>query len=89
MNTELENKYLTSNDAKHVLGEVNEVEIHHTSGNTILTSFTIHKKSMSEIKINDFWGWLNKYIPNEQVLKLLEIVDCDHKRIMIRKYSKL
>lgn len=89
MSTKLENKDLTSNDAKPMLGEVKEVEIHHTSGNTILTSFTIHKKTMSEIKINDFWGWLNRYIPNNQALKLMEIVDCDYKRIMIRKYSKL
>lgn len=50
---------------------------------------TISKHQMSNVKVNDFWSWLNRLIPNSKALLLLDIVDCDHKRLMIRKYSKL
>lgn len=43
---------------------------------------------MSDIKVNDFWAWLNKMIPVSESRKLLDIVDCDYKRQMIHKYSK-
>lgn len=51
-------------------------------------SFDVYQHVMSEIKINDFWAWLNSKIPASESRKLLEIVDCDYKRQMIQKYSK-
>ena len=63
--------------------------------NTILiklrenNEMTVYRHVMSEIKINDFWAWLNRFIPNSESLKLIDICDCDYKRQMIRKYSKL
>lgn len=50
--------------------------------------FDVYKRSLSEIKTNDFWEWLNKMIPISESRKLLEIVDCDYKRQMIIKYSR-
>ncbi|HAY3553790.1 hypothetical protein [Elizabethkingia meningoseptica] len=51
-------------------------------------SFDVYQHVMSEIKINDFWAWLNSKIPVSESRKLLEIVDCGYKRQMIQKYSK-
>ncbi|MCT4321835.1 hypothetical protein [Elizabethkingia anophelis] len=51
-------------------------------------SFDVYQHVMSEIKIKDFWAWLNSKIPAFESRKLLEIVDCDYKRQMIQKYSK-
>lgn len=50
---------------------------------------TIYRHIMREIKIDDFWAWLNKYIPAFEVLRLLEICECDYKRLMIRKYNRV
>ena len=50
---------------------------------------TIYRHIMTEIKINDFWAWLNKYIPSFEALRLLDICDCDYKRQMIRKYNRI
>ena len=50
---------------------------------------TVYRQIMSEIKINDFWAWLNRFIPNSESLKLIDICDCDYKKKMIRKYSKI
>lgn len=87
--TEDKNKDLNSNDEKPMLGEVKDVEIQYNTMFGNYKSFVINKRQMSEIKINDFWSWLNRYIPNNESLKLLEIVDCDYKRIMIKQYSKI
>lgn len=51
-------------------------------------SFDVYKHIMRDIKVNDFWAWLNKMIPVGESRKLLDIVDCDYKRQMIQKYSK-
>lgn len=51
-------------------------------------SFDVYKHIMSDIKINDFWAWMNRMIPVSESRKLLEIVECDYKRLMIHKYSK-
>ena len=62
--------------------------------NTILiklsenNEMTVYRHVMSEIKINDFWPWLNRFIPNYESSKLLDICDCDYKRQMIRRFSK-
>ncbi len=50
--------------------------------------FDVYRHKMSDIKVNDFWAWLNKMIPVSESRKLLDIVDCDYKRQMIQKYSK-
>jgi len=50
--------------------------------------FDVYRHKVNEIKINDFWAWLNKMIPVSESRKLLDIVDCDYKRQMIIKYSK-
>lgn len=50
---------------------------------------TICRHIMSDIKIGDFWAWLNRYIPAFEVLRLLDICECDYKRLMIRKYNRI
>lgn len=52
------------------------------------SSRNIFRAEMSDIKINDFWQWLNKNIPSTEARKLKEIVDCDYKRLMLNKYAK-
>lgn len=51
--------------------------------------FDVYIHKINEIKINDFWAWLNRIIPVSESRKLLDIVDCDYKRQMIMKYSRL
>lgn len=51
--------------------------------------FDVYRHKINEIKINDFWAWLNRMIPVSETRKLLDIVDCDYKRQMIMKYSRL
>lgn len=49
----------------------------------------VFRTTMSSIKINDFWAWMNKYIPAPEALRLLGICDCDYKRLMIHKYNRI
>ncbi len=51
--------------------------------------FDVYRHKVNEIKINDFWAWLNRMIPVSESRKLLDIVDCDYKRQMIMKYSRI
>lgn len=50
---------------------------------------TIYRHIMRDIKINDFWGWLNKNIPASEVLILLDICECDYKKLKIYKYNRV
>ena len=88
MSTKLKNTDLNSDDAKPMLGEVKEVEIIYKIGDKE-RSFNIHKKQMQDVKINDYWAWLNRFVPTNQAKKLLDIADCDYKIRMIYQYSKL
>lgn len=49
----------------------------------------IYRHVMADVSINDFWSWLNRYIPAFEVLRLLDICECDYKRLMIRKYNRI
>lgn len=50
---------------------------------------TIYRHIMADVKINDFWAWLNRCIPAFEALRLLDICECDYKRLMIRKYNRV